>query len=156
MAVLDLQGPDEEPKTQRGKRICLASQIWWVGEQDSNPGILSSNSVPFLICCAASNTRHFVKAHCAVNIPPSRCRRAVNVFMASAVRVRAESPACACSCLSDVGGIDCHQTAGQVTPHPLLLTDDHVYEICFQQLKKEAGGFHGYKPEGHAQKEPGS
>lgn len=31
-AVLDLHGPDEEPETQRGKRISLASQIWWVGE----------------------------------------------------------------------------------------------------------------------------
>ena len=31
MAVLDLHGPDEEPETQRGKRISLVSQIWWVG-----------------------------------------------------------------------------------------------------------------------------
>lgn len=38
--VLDLHGPDEEPETQRGKRISLASQIWWVGEQYSNPGAL--------------------------------------------------------------------------------------------------------------------
>lgn len=48
MLVLDLHGPDEESETQRKKDL-LFSHIWWVGEQDSNPGILNPDFVPFPI-----------------------------------------------------------------------------------------------------------
>lgn len=47
MPVLDLHDPDEESETQRKKDL-LFSHIWWV-EQDSNPGILNPDFVPFLI-----------------------------------------------------------------------------------------------------------
>lgn len=78
MPVLDLHGPDEEPETQREKKDLLSSHIWWVGEQDSNPGILRPDFVPFLIC-------HDIlrKAHYVANKQLSM-RRWVHVFISPA------------------------------------------------------------------------
>lgn len=39
--------------------------------------------------------------------------------------------------------IDCGRAAGDVTTHPLLVQDEQIYEICFHQLRKQAGGFLG-------------
>lgn len=36
--------------------------------------------------------------------------------------------------------IDCGRAAGHVAIHPLLVQDEQVYEICFHQLRKQAGG----------------